>query len=107
MDVSVRVSVARIGRSRRRAVFVDFGNVAFAVDEFGQVVRIGEKVELPRGWEESGDPFLELYLPREGELRGDKKTLQEDGQIPLKRLVLKEHGFFLGYVVDLPDPPLD
>jgi hypothetical protein len=49
MDVSVRVSVVRIGRSRRRAVFVDFGNVAFAVDEFGQVVRIGEKVELPRG----------------------------------------------------------
>jgi hypothetical protein len=41
MDVSVRVSVVRIGRSRRRAVFVDFGNVAFAVDEFGQVVRIG------------------------------------------------------------------
>jgi len=106
MDVSVRVSVARIGRSRRRAVFVDFGNVAFAVDEFGQVVRIGKKVELPKGWEEGGvDPFLELYLPREGELRGDEKALREDGRIPLKRLVLKEHDAFLGYVVDLPDPP--
>jgi hypothetical protein len=56
MDVSVRVSVVRIGRSRRRAVFVDFGNVAFAVDEFGQVVRIGEKVELPRGWEGAAIP---------------------------------------------------
>jgi hypothetical protein len=38
-------------------------------------------------------------------LRGDEKALREDGQIPLKRLVLKEHGVFLGYVVDLPDPP--
>jgi len=70
------------------AVFVDFSNIAFAVDEFGH-------------------PFLELYLPREGELRGDKKILREDGQIPLKRPVLREHGTFLGYIVDLPDPPLD
>jgi len=33
--------------------------------------------------------------------------VREEGQLPLKRLVLKGHDAFLGYVVDLPDPPPD
>jgi hypothetical protein len=111
--VTVRVLLARFGRSRMRVAVIDFGSVLIYADEFGNVGRImKDKVEVPGRWEEAAyGGFAWLYTPREEAkdfpMGRVEKALQEDGQVPLKRLVLKEQGTFLGYVVELPDPPLD
>jgi hypothetical protein len=109
--MTVRVLHARFGRSRMRIAVIDFGDVVIFADEFGNVGRIvKDRVEVPSRWEEASyDGFAWLYTPREETkelpMGRVEKTLQEDGQAPLKRLVLKEQGTFLGYVVDLPEPP--
>ena len=81
-------------------------------DEFGNVGRVAkDKVEVPGLWEEAAyDACVWLYTPREGarefaDAGRVERAAREEGQLPLKRLVLKGHGAFLGYVVDLPDPP--
>ena len=111
--MSVRVLLARFGRSRMRLAVVDFGDVVIFADEFGNVGRATkDKVEVPGRWEEAAyDAYVWLYTPREEArefaMGRVEKTLREEGQLPLKKLVLKEYGTFLGYVADLPDPPLD
>jgi hypothetical protein len=111
--VTARVLLTRFGRSRMRLAVIDFGDVVKFADEFGNVGRATkDKVEVPGRWEEVAyDAYVWLYTPRE-EAREFavgrvEKIVHEEGLLPLKRLMLKEHGTFLGYVVDLPDPPLD
>ena len=40
-------------------------------------------------------------------MRRVEKTTHEEDMLPLKKLVLKDHGTLLGYVVSLPHPPPD
>jgi hypothetical protein len=110
--MTVRVLLARFGRSRMRLAVIDFGDVVVFADEFGNVGRVArDKVEVPGRWEEAAyDAYVWLYTPREGarefaDAGRVEKTVREEGQLPLKRLMLKGHDAFLGYVVDLPDPP--
>jgi len=109
--MTVRVLLARFGRSRMRLAVIDFGNVVIFADEFGNVGRATkDKVEVPGRWEEAAyDAYVWLYTPRE-EAREFavghvEKVIHEEGLHPLKRLMLKEHGTL--HVVDLPDPPPD
>jgi hypothetical protein len=112
-DVTVRVLLTRFGRGRMRLAVIDFGDVVIFADEFGNVGRVVRgKVEVPGRWEEAAyDGYTWLYTPREEAkefaMGRVEKKIREEGMLPLKKLVLKEHGVFLGYVVDLPDPPLD
>jgi hypothetical protein len=57
------------------------------------------------------DAYVWLLHPREGSkefaVGRVEKAIREGGSLTLKKLTLKEYGIFLGYVVDLPDPPLD
>jgi len=112
--MTVRVLLTRFGRSRMRLAVIDFGDVVIFADEFGNVGRATkDKVEVPGRWEEAAyDGYTWLYTPREearefADAGHVEKVVHEEGLLPLKKLVLKEHGVFLGYVVDLPDPPLD
>jgi hypothetical protein len=112
--MTVRVLLTRFGRSKMRLAVIDFGDVVIFADEFGNVGRVVKnKVEVPSRWEEAAyDAYVWLYTPREeakefADAGRVEKTLREEDTLLLKRLVLKEHGTFLGYVVDLPDPPLD
>ena len=111
--MTVRILLTRFGRSRMRLAVIDFGDVIIFADEFGNVGRIMKgKAEVPGKWEEAAyDGYAWLYTPREEAkelpMGRVEKTMQEDGQIALKRLVLKGQGTFLGYVAELPDPPLE
>ncbi len=112
--MTVRVLLTRFGRSRMRLAVIDFGDVVIFADEFGNVDRVTkDKVEVPGRWEEAAyDAYVWLYTPREetkefADVGRVEKTIREEDLLPLKRLVLKDHGTLLGYVVDLPDPPLD
>jgi hypothetical protein len=40
-------------------------------------------------------------------MRRVEKTTREEDMLPLKKLVLEDHGTLLGYVVSLPHPPPD
>jgi hypothetical protein len=109
--MTVRVLLARFGRSRMRPAVIDFGDVVIFADEFGNVGRATkDKVEVPGRREEAAyDAYVWLYTPRE-EAREFavgrvEKVVHEEGLLPLKRLMLKEHGTLLGYVADPPDPP--
>ncbi len=96
--MTVRVWLTRFGRSRMRLSVVDFGDVVIFADEFGNVGRATkDKVEVPGRWEEAAyDAYIWLYTPREEArefaMGRIEKTVHEEGQLPLKRLVLKEHG---------------
>ena len=111
--MTVRVLLTRFGRSRMRFAVIDFGDVVIFADEFGNVGRVvKDKVEVPGKWEEAAyDGYAWLYTPREEArefpMGRVEKTIQEEGTVPFKKLVLKNYGSLLGYVVDLPDPPLD
>jgi len=111
--MTVRVLLTRFSRSRMRLAVIDFGDVVIFADEFGNVGRVvKDKAEVPGKWEEAAyDGYAWLYTPREEAkefpMGRVEKAMQEDGQVPLKKLVLKEQGTFLGYVAELPDPPLE
>ncbi len=111
--MTVRVLLTRFGRSRMRLAVIDFGDAVIFADEFGNVGRVTkDKVEVPGRWEEDAyDAYIWLYTPREEArefaMRRVEKTMHEEDVLPLKKLVLKEYGTLLGYVVDLPDPPPD
>ena len=111
--MTVRILLTRFGRSRMRLAVIDFGDVVIFADEFGNVVKMTkDKVEVPGRWEEAAyDAYVWLYTPREEArefaMGRVEKTLHEEDTLPLKKLTLKEYGTFLGYVVDLPDPPLE
>jgi hypothetical protein len=55
--------------------------------------------------------YLALHPQRGSEDFADagrvEKTVHEEGLLPLKRLVLEDHGTLLGYVVSLPHLPPD
>jgi hypothetical protein len=55
--------------------------------------------------------YLALHPLRGSEdfadVRRVEKTICEEDLLPLKRLVLEDHGTLLGYVVSLPHPPPD
>jgi hypothetical protein len=109
---AVRVLLAKFGRSRMRLAVIDFGDVVIFADEFGNVGRLTKnKVEVPSRWEETAyDAYVWLYTPREeakefADAGRVEKAVRVEGQLPLKRLILKGYDTFLGYVVDLPDPP--
>jgi hypothetical protein len=112
--MTVRVLLTRFGRSRMRLAVIDFGDVVIFADEFGNVGRATkDKVEVPGRWEEAAyDAYAWLYTPREEareftDAGRVEKTLREEDMLPLKKLVLKDHGTLLGYVVSLPHPPPD
>ena len=66
--MTVRVLLARFGRSRMRLAVIDFGDVVIFADEFDNVGRATkDKVEVPGRWEEAAyDAYVWLYTPREG-----------------------------------------
>ncbi len=109
--MTVRVLLTRFGRSRMRLAVIDFGDVETFADEFGNVGRATkDKVEAPGRWEEAAyDAYVWLYTPREEArefaMGRVEKVVHEEGLLPFKRLMLKEYGTLLGYVVDLPEPP--
>ncbi len=60
----------------KKIVVVDFGDVAVAVDEHGNVTRVKDGVaETAARWEK-GDSQIRLFLPREEEVGGVKKTVK-------------------------------
>jgi hypothetical protein len=65
--MTVRVLLARFGRSRMRITVIDFGDMMIFADEFGNVGRVvRDRAEVPSKWEESAyDSFAWLYSPRE------------------------------------------
>jgi hypothetical protein len=65
--MTVRVLLAKFGRSRMRLAVIDFGDVVIFADEFGNVGKITkDKVEVPGRWEEAAyDAHTWLYTPRE------------------------------------------
>jgi hypothetical protein len=111
--MTVRVLLAKFGRSRMRLAVIDFGDVVIFADEFGNVGKITkDKVEVPGRW---GSRIRRVYLalhPLRGsedfaDVRRVEKTIREEDLLPLKRLVLEDHGTLLGYVVSLPHLPPD
>jgi hypothetical protein len=65
--MTVRVLLAKFGRSRMRLAVIDFGDVVIFADEFGNVGKMTkDKVEVPGRWEEVAyDAYSWLYTPRE------------------------------------------
>jgi hypothetical protein len=79
----------------KRIVVVDFGNVAVSVDEHGHVIRYGDFAEVPVKWERS-TPEVKLFLPREEEIDGMRKTIR-DGKLVI-------NGVEIGDVAELEFP---
>jgi len=70
----VKIAVLRVYGKKR--VVADFGGVAVAVDEHGNAARVKDgAAETVAKWEK-GDSQIRLFLPREEEVGGVKKTVK-------------------------------
>jgi len=81
----VKVKILTTVAWGKRIVVVDFGDVAVATDEFGNVVRfVGDKTEIAKKWEEGGSD-ARLFLPREEVVDGAKKKIV-NGELVVENL---------------------
>lgn len=78
---------------------VDFGDVAVAMDETGNVARlVGGRTEVATKWEEGGSE-IRLFIPREETVDGLKKRII-DGELVVENLCNAK----VGRVVEIEFP---
>jgi hypothetical protein len=83
----------------KRIVVVDFGDVAVAMDETGNVARlVGGRTEVATKWEEGGSE-IRLFIPREETVDGLKKRII-DGELVVENLCNAK----VGRVVEIEFP---